>query len=606
MIQGHPPDPEIEEYLDAIEPEEIAPGEVRKMARFAVPLLQPYRRPLSLLGLCLLVDTVFNFSFPLVSQYLIDKGLIVKNWDVVANVLIFLVFAAVAASLLGLACDYLYTRTASNVVRDLRQKLYEHLQRLPLPYFNETRGGEVLSRFSGDLVAVEGLLVNFVPWLVLPLLEVVYYTLLMFFFNIWLGLLGLLLFPLVLLLPRRFAKRSFALSYVKRGQEGVLLSSVQENIGAQSVVKAFGLQRRSALGFGQLNGAWLDTAFRFNFSNALVERSAHTSIYLLHVCVFALGAFWAYNGTITIGTLVAFEEVFLEMGYAITYVAQFAPTAAQAAGSMQRLDELLHEAPELPDAPGAGELPRLAQAIRFKEVAFHYPGGKFRMAGINLEMKLNSFVAVVGPSGSGKSTLLNLLLRFNEPDSGLILVDGRDIHGVTRQSLRAQTGIVFQDNFMFNGSILDNIRIGAPDATLDEVRAAAQDAEIDEFIMTLPEGYDTSTGERGAKLSGGQRQRLALARALVRKPTILLLDEATSALDHATEAAVNATLRKLAQNRLVISVTHRLGSAELADQVVVFEKGKVAETGTHAQLLKSKGFYAAFWKKQEKKRNART
>ena len=602
MKEAEELDPEISEYLDEIEPEEIKLGEAAKMASFVVPLLRPYRRGLILLGLILFIDTMFNFSFPLVTQYLIDKGLIAHNWDVVVSVLVFLAIAAVAASILGLGSDYLYTRTASDVVRDVRQNLYEQLQRLPLPWFNEARTGDVLSRFSGDLVAVEGVLVNFVPWLVLPLLEVLYSTILMFYFNFWLGLIGALLFPLVLFVPRIFAKKAFGLSYVKRGQEGVLLSAVQENVAAQTIIKAFGLQRRSASGFGALNNGWLKTAFQFNFASALVERSAHTGIYLLHIGVFALGAYWAYTGKITIGTLVGFEEVFLEMGYALTYVTQYAPTAAQAAGSIHRLNDLMGEPPEAADAADAGILPRLAEGVAFENVGFHYPGGKFKLEIPALNMARNSFVAVVGPSGSGKSTVLNLLLRFHEPDRGVIAIDGQDIHKATRESLRAQIGIVFQDNFLFNSSILDNIRVGSPDATLEQVRAAAHDAEIDDFIMALPNQYETSVGERGAQLSGGQRQRLALARALLRDPPILLLDEATSALDHATETAVNATLQRLAKSRLVISVTHRLGSAELADQVVVFEKGKLMETGTHDQLLKSKGFYAAFWEKQSKKK----
>ena len=598
-------DPEIEEYLEEIEPDGLKSGETVKMVRFVRPLLTPYHPQLRILAGLLVVDTMLNFSFPILTAILIDKGLINKNWDVVSRILWFLAFAAVAASILGLVIDYLHTRISTGIVRDLRQTMYGHLQNLPLPFFNEARSGDVLARFSGDLVAVEHVLVNVVSWLLLPLLDVVYTSVLMIYFNVWLGLLGFFMLPLVLFVPRLFARRAFALSYEKRGQEGVLLSAVQENVGAQSTVKAFGLQQRSAGSFRKLNQTWHANAFRFNLFSALVERSAHTGIYLMHIIVFALGAYWAFKGDITIGTLTGFEEVFLELGFALTFVTQFAPTAAQGAGSMSRLAELLNEDTEKPDAAGATLMPRLENSVTFTDVAFRFPEGKFRLENLTLTLANKTFVSVVGPSGSGKSTVLNLMLRFFEPQGGVIAVDGVDIQSVTRQSLRAQIAVVFQDNYMFNTSLAENIRLGSPDATMDDVRAAARAAEIDEFIMALPGGYDTPAGERGALLSGGQRQRLAIARALLRNPAILLLDEATSALDHATETALNATLRRLALTRLVVNVTHRLASAELSDQVVVFDKGRVMETGNHTELLQREGFYAAFWKKQAAKKGRR-
>ncbi len=598
-------DPDIAEYLDEIEPEQIHPNEIAWMARFVAPYLRPYRALLGVLIVLLIIDTLINFSFPLVYQYLVDNGLVVRNWDVVLKVLTFLGCAAVAEATCGLSIDYVFSRVASDIMRDLRLKMFNHLQTLPMSYYNEARTGEILSRFSGDLVAVEHVLVALVPWLILPLLEVFYSATLMFVFNVWLGLLGMLLLPLVILVPRLFANRAFALSYAKRAQEGGLLSAVQENIGAQTIVKAFGQQQRASRTFAGLNSAWLGTAFRFNFFSTLVERTAHTGIYLMHIAVFALGAYWAYVGEITLGTLIGFEEVFLLMGYAVTHVTQFAPTMAQAAGSTHRLHEFLNEPPEAPDREGAVDLPRLKEIVAFEHVGFQYPGGIFRIDDINLKCAMNSLVSVVGPSGSGKSTILNLLLRFFEPESGVIAIDGRDIQAGTRQSLRAQIGIVFQDNFLFNTSILENIKVGAPEATFEEARAAARAAEIDDFIMGLPQGYETPAGERGAQLSGGQRQRLAIARALVRNPAILLLDEATSALDHDTETAFNVTLRKLATERLVISVTHRLASAELSDQVVVFERGRIREIGAHEDLLQRDGFYASFWRKQTSKPNKR-
>jgi ATP-binding cassette subfamily B protein len=594
-------DPEIEEYLDEIEPEKIRPGDIGAAFHFVRPYLRSSHGPLVVLCAVLVFDTLFNLSFPLVTRHLIDEGLLKHDWPTVVGVLVFLAVAALAIAGLGVGCHYLTARITTEVVQTIRQRLFDHLQRLPLPFFDRTQVGTVLSRFSGDIVSVEAALVAFVPWLILPGLEVIYTAALMFWFNAWLALIGLLLFPLMLWVPRLFTIRALALSYDKRGQEGVLLANVQENLTSQPVVKAFGLQHRARRGFGRLNANWRGTAFRMHFFSAMVEQSAYIGICLVHVVTLGLAAWWTFEGTMTIGTLVAFEEILLSLGYALTYVTQYFPTLAQASGSIRLLDELLAEPLDVVDAPDAVSLPRLEHAITFKNVSFRYPGASFRLRIADLEIRPGSLVAIVGPSGSGKSTILNLLLRFYEPDEGAILFDGQDIRGATRVSLRAQIGVVFQESYLINASIRENIRLGLPDASDAQVEAVARVAEIHDFILSLPDGYDTLVGERGAQLSGGQRQRIAIARALVRDPAILILDEATSALDHETEAALVATVRRIAQDRTVISITHRIGSIEPSDRVVVIDRGRVVEAGPHADLIACGGFYAAFWRKQKAK-----
>jgi ATP-binding cassette subfamily B protein len=306
----------------------------------------------------------------------------------------------------------------------------------------------------------------------------------------------------------------------------------------------------------------------------------------------------AFNGNLSIGTLASFQALFITMSYTLLYATEYVGNLPPAAAGLERIEELLGESSEIADSPKAKPLPRLSREIEFRDVTFGYSKSQATLRGVNMAIPRGSSVALVGPSGSGKSTMLSLLMRFYDPDAGCVAIDGLDLRDVTQQSLRNQIGVVFQDSFLFNTSLRENIRLGRPDATDDEVEAAARAAEIHEFIQSLPEGYATIAGERGGRLSGGQRQRVAIARALVRDPAILLLDEATSALDPQTEQSLNATINKVAQGRTLIFVTHRLASAAAAGMIFVFKQGELIERGNHDQLLEADGTYARMWKKQ--------
>jgi len=262
------------------------------------------------------------------------------------------------------------------------------------------------------------------------------------------------------------------------------------------------------------------------------------------------------------------------------------------------VEEVLDEGAEVSDAAGAGVMPPLSREIRFEGVDFSHTREQPTLRGVDFALPAGRWYALVGTSGCGKSTTLSLLMRLYDPAKGRVLVDGADVRGYTQASLRAQMGVVLQDSFLFNLSVRENIRYGRLDATDADVEAAARAAEIHEGILALPEGYDTLVGERGGRLSGGQRQRVAVARALVRSPRLLLLDEATSALDPQTEAALNATLQRVARDRTVVSVTHRLDSVLHADRILVFDRGQLLEEGSHVELLARDGLYAQLWHQQ--------
>jgi ATP-binding cassette, subfamily B, bacterial len=318
--------------------------------------------------------------------------------------------------------------------------------------------------------------------------------------------------------------------------------------------------------------------------------------------VLALGAYLATKGQITIGTFVTFESAFWEVSYNIAHIMYFIPLSIQSAAAVRHIQELLDEPTRGADRPGAPDLPRITNDISFERVTFQYEGSETPVLdGLSLKLDVGKTIAIVGPSGSGKSTLLNLILRLYVPDEGRITIDGVDIRKVTRESLRSSMAVVFQENMLFNMSIRENIRLGKEGATDKEVEEAARKAEIHRYIMSLPQKYDTQVGERGDTLSGGQRQRIAIARAIVRDPSVLLLDEATSALDQTTEAAINKTLMKLARGRTMLFSTHRLASVVEMDEIIVISGGKAIERGSHAELLARNGMYRQLWDDQSVK-----
>jgi ATP-binding cassette subfamily B protein len=310
------------------------------------------------------------------------------------------------------------------------------------------------------------------------------------------------------------------------------------------------------------------------------------------------GAYLCFEGDLTLGSLVSFQTLFVTMSVSLLYVVQYVPNLVHGAGGLARVEQLLNEKPRVADAANAEELPRFSGDIRFQNVIFGYTDAALNLNGVSFTIRRGESVAFVGASGSGKSTVLNLLTRFHDPKRGAVTIDGHDLRSVAQDSWRAQIGVVFQESFLFNTSLRENIRMGRPGASDTDVVEAAEAAEIHDLIQRMPEKYDTRAGERGGRLSGGQRQRIAIARALLRDPPVLMLDEATSALDAAAEAAINATLDQAGKGRTVIAVTHRLASVVNADRVFVLDHGRLVEQGSHRELVEQGGVYQRLWEKQ--------
>jgi len=563
------------------------------------PVLTRFRWSIVWLGLAILVDTAFNISFPLVERLVIDEGFVPHDWSVVGKVIVYIVFSAISVTAIGLAMDVLNARISSGVIVQLRNVLLEHLGNLPSSFFHKTEGGEILSRFSTDVMAVEDGLTAIVPWILLPGLEVIYTTALMFAFNVRLALVGLLVFPVNLLASRHFSSRAFALGFEKRRRESRLLSIVAETIGAQPVIRAFGVIKVFQSRFRHLSDDWRKTTFQFDLQSALVERASYAGVYFVHALVFGIGAYWTFEGVISLGTLVAFEAMFLTMGDAISHVTEAIPMLAEASGGFKQLSGFLEARTVAPDLPGATDLVAPRQSIRLQGLTFKYPGAKFKLGPIDLDIPIGKKTAIVGKSGSGKSTLVQLLLRSETPLTGTISMDGRDIRTATISSLRRLIAPVFQETFLFHDTLEANISLGRPEVNPGDTHRAAEAAEISDFILSLPQAYKTNVGEHGARLSGGQRQRIAIARALFGHPAILVLDEASSALDPQTEKNIRQALLRIAGKHTLISITHRLESIKDFENIVVLDRGRIREQGSHRTLLKQRGLYFELWTKEQ-------
>jgi ATP-binding cassette subfamily B protein len=566
--------------------------------RHCLVWLRPYRAQCALVGLTLLPAVAFCTVQPLLLKALVDEAVIPRDAQRATWLIVALAALLAVDAVMELVNYYLAARVGTRVTNDLRARLLEHFQRLSLSFYDRAQAGDLLARFTSDMEAIERALTRDLRAAAVHLLTIVVGFAVLFAVEWRLALLTLVFLPGIYLGPRLISARADRASYDRQQAGARLAAAVQENLAAQVVIKAFALQ---PLMLGRLGAHLNRLAARGERVGLLAGLQASmisaTGSSLLVVTIGA-GTFMAIRGELSVGSLVAFFELIWWMVSAVQRLSDVVLPFQQAAGGTQRIQEVLAEIPQVVDAPDAVAVPAFGGELRLEDVRFSYGDGVPSLTGLNLGVPAGRSIALVGPSGCGKSTVLGLMLRFRDPDGGRVTLDGVDLRRVSQASLRAQMAPVFQDSFLFDTTIRENIRLGRPEATDAEVEAAGRDAEIHEFVASLPQGYDTPVGERGARLSGGQRQRIALARAILRSPRILLLDEATSALDAQTEAAINATLERLGRERTVVSVTHRLASVVSADRIVVLSHGEIVEEGTHDQLLSRKGAYHRLWEQQ--------
>ena len=515
------------------------------------------------------------------------------------NVIMIVLAAVIAKNILVWTAGQFGASLQEYVTRDLRNAVYRHLAHLPLGYFTQMKAGQILSRVINDTFETRLILTQIVTQSLQSVSLVVVYIAILFSISWKLTLLALVILPILAVALQPMLRR-LRKGNLRRGNvHGEMTSVLQETIAGIRIVKSFGTEAYEERRFGEGSNKYARSSVRLTRLALLAPPITEIVGTGIAVLVLWLGAREVLvEGSMTGATLLAFLTLVLRLLQPLKQLSAMRATAQSSLASAERLFEILDSPAEFQRDRGTRDRATFDRDIRFERVSFAYDGNPV-LSDVDLKVQKGEVIALVGPSGAGKSTLVDLIPRFYEPARGRILLDGVDTREIKLPALRALTGIVSQETVLFNDTARNNIAYGAPDEyTQEQIEAAAKAGNAHQFIVELPEGYDTVLGERGTRLSGGQRQRLAIARALLSDPPILILDEATSALDTESERLVQEAVDRLLQGRTVFVIAHRLSTIAHADQIVFLDRGEIVERGTHTELLAKRGAYYRLYSMQ--------
>ena len=560
--------------------------------------LHPYWRGLTVTTLFILAQTALNLAPPLFQREIVDGVIGAGQVGRLLPLILGMTAIYALSGLTEFGDQYLRHTIGERILYDLRVRIYDHLQRLSLAFFERTSTGELMSRVSNDVNALEQFITHGTILTGVAALRLLGGTVVLLVLDWRLALVALLPVPLIALGLRWFNRRARPIYRRVRDRLGDVNARLQDDLAGIRVIQAFGqedaeLDRFSAVSQRYLTERVASIGTWSTFFPALGFLTNVGS-----VLVLGMGAWMVFQGRLTLGTLVAFLSYIVAFYEPIRRLTDIDNILQQAGAAADRVFELMDQTPDIRDAEGALALEKVTGEVAFEDVHFRYGPGDEVLHDVDFHVAPGEVIALVGPSGAGKTSIANLLCRFYDPTHGRVLIDGHDLRDVQVRSLRQHVSVVLQDTFLFNGTVRANLTYGVPDATDAEMIAAAQAAYAHEFILAMPSGYDTEVGERGIKLSGGQRQRLALARAILTDPRILILDEATSSVDAEAEYLIQQALEQVLQGRTAFVIAHRLSTVRNADKIIALDEGRIREIGNHRELLARNGLYSQLYQRQ--------
>jgi ABC-type multidrug transport system fused ATPase/permease subunit len=570
-------------------------AQTRQRLAMLARLARPYPLRAALAVATLLGFTLVALLPPFLAKLAVDEGIAPRDLDRLTLVVIAFVAAGLATFALSAVQTYFTGWVGERGLADLRIRLFSHLQRLSLGFYERNRTGAIISRITNDVEALDQLVTDGLSSLVQNSLLLGGTAVVLFILDWRLALATLVVLPVMAALTVWFRVRSNRAYRAVRERLGLVTATLAEDISGMRVVQSFTREPASQASFRGINERYRAANHDTVVVSGLYFPAVDVLSSVATAIVLGLGGVLVVQDELTVGTLFAFTLYLANFFDPVQQLSQLYNTFLSATAALDRITDVLDEEPEVVDAPTARELERVGGHVRFEHVRFGYGSLPDVLHDFDLDVPAGTTVALVGHTGAGKSTIAKLLARFYDPRSGRITVDGHDLRDVTQASLRRQLGIVPQEGFLFAGTVAENIAFGRPDATRADIEAAASAVSADGFVEDLPEGYDTQLGERGFRLSLGQRQLVAFARALLANPRILILDEATSSVDIGTERRIEHGLRRLLAGRTAFVIAHRLSTIRSADLIVVLDHGRMVERGTHAELLAAGGAYTRLY-----------
>ncbi|MDM5462635.1 ABC transporter ATP-binding protein [Bacillus mycoides] len=576
-------------------------------------LLQ-YLKPYKLSILVVILFAIGSAAFTIVGPKILGnattklfEGLVSKvsgapgaaiDFTYIGNIVILLLGLYILSTVFGIIQGYIISGVAQKVSYNFRKEIDEKINRMPLNYFDKTTHGEVLSRITNDIDTVSQTLNQSMSQIITSVITIIGVLIMMLSISWQMTLVALLILPVSMILIMAVVKRSQ--KYFKSQQEylGHVNGQVEEIYSGHNIVKAFNKEEEEVKKFEKVNDTLYHSAWKSQFLSGMMMPIMTFIGNIGYVAVSILGGWLAVKRTIAVGDILAFVQYVRSFTQPIAQVAQIANVLQSTAAAAERVFEFLEEEEEVPEAENPVKLQKVQGEVTFQDVQFGYNPDKIIINNFSSNIKPGQKVAIVGPTGAGKTTIVKLLMRFYDINSGAICIDGHDIKDFTREDLRNMFGMVLQDTWLFNGSIMENIRYGRLDATDEEVIEAAKAAHVHSFVKTLPNKYQMELNEEASNVSQGQKQLLTIARALLADPKILILDEATSSIDTRTEVLIQKAMENLMEGRTSFIIAHRLSTIRDADLILVMKDGDIVEQGNHEELLKADGFYASLYNSQ--------